>query len=57
MMYIYREEGIIPYAPELPRHNEAIINYNKSVYNVRAIHTAPAGLESHSIILCYGLGK
>ena len=51
----HREEGIIPYMPELPRPNELIINYNMSVYNIRGIHTAPAGLESHSMILCYGL--
>jgi len=52
-----REEGIIPYIPELPVSSEAIINYNQSVYNVAGIHTSPAGLESTSLVLSYGLGK
>ena len=48
---------MIPYIPELPRPFEAIINYNQSVLNVRGISTAPAGLESTSLVVCYGLGK
>jgi len=43
--------------PELPRPYDRIINYNQSVFNIRGIHTAPAGLESTSLVLCYGLGK
>ena len=54
---ICREEGLVPYIPELPRMFEATINYNRSVYNVRKIHTAPAGLESTCLVLAYGLGK
>ncbi|KAI0215006.1 ER membrane protein complex subunit 1 [Lamellibrachia satsuma] len=50
-----REEGIMPYMPELPRPFEAIINYNQSVYKIHGIHTAPAGLESTCLVLCYGL--
>jgi len=42
--------------PELPRPYDRIINYNQSVFNIRGIHTAPAGLESTSLVLCYGLG-
>ena len=52
-----REEGLVPYMPELPRPFEMQVNYNQSVFNVRAIQTAPAGLESTSVVLCYGLGK
>ena len=52
-----REEGIMPYMPELPRPFEAIINYNQSVYKIHGIHTAPAGLESTCLVLCYGLGR
>jgi len=53
---IFREEGLVPYMPELPRPYDRIINYNQSVFSVRGIHTAPAGLESTSLVLCYGLG-
>eukprot|EP00105_Crassostrea_gigas_P031090 XP_011453664.1 PREDICTED: ER membrane protein complex subunit 1 [Crassostrea gigas] len=49
------EEGTIPYIPELPVNAEAIINYNQSLYNVQGIHTSPAGLESTSLVLSYGL--
>ncbi|KAJ8320425.1 hypothetical protein KUTeg_002012 [Tegillarca granosa] len=49
------EEGTIPYIPELPVSTEAVINYNQSVYNVRDIQTSPAGLESTSLVLSYGL--
>ena len=52
-----REEGIIPYMPELPRSFEAIVNYNQSVFRLQGIHSHPAGLESTSLILAYGLGK
>ena len=47
----------MPYMPELPYSYEAIVNYNHSVYNIHGIHTAPAGLESTCLVLCYGLGK
>ncbi|XP_049871147.1 ER membrane protein complex subunit 1 [Pectinophora gossypiella] len=50
-----REEGLIPYAPELPLPSEAVINYNQTVLKVRAIYTAPAGLESTSLVLATGL--
>lgn len=56
-MLFFREEGIIPYIPELPVSTEAIINYNQSIYNIVGIHTSPAGLESTSLVLAYGLGK
>ncbi|KAG1651303.1 ER membrane protein complex subunit 1 [Nymphon striatum] len=52
-----REEGLMPYIPELPIPTEHIINYNKSVVRVRDIYTAPAGLESTSLVFVYGLGK
>ena len=51
-----REEGTIPYIPELPVNAEAIINYNQSLFMVQGIHTSPAGLESTSLVLSYGLG-
>lgn len=56
-LFVSREEGTIPYVPEIPINMEAIVNYNKSVYGINGIHTGSAGLESTSLILAYGLGK
>ncbi|CAB3376133.1 Hypothetical predicted protein [Cloeon dipterum] len=50
-----RDEGVIPYTPELPIPPDAIINYNQTVNRVRGIHTAPSGLESTCLVLVYGL--
>ncbi|CAK1541268.1 unnamed protein product [Leptosia nina] len=50
-----REEGLIPYAPELPLPAEASLNYNRTVQRVRAIYAAPSGLESTSLVLATGL--
>lgn len=52
-----REEGVIPYMPELPIPPESVINYNKSLPVISGIHTAPSGLESTSLVLVYGLGR
>lgn len=52
-----REEGIIPYMPELPIPQDHIINYNQSVANIRDIYTAPSGLESTCLVFAYGLGN
>lgn len=52
-----REEGVIPYMPELPIPPESIINYNKSLPHINGIHAAPSGLESTSLVLVYGLGE
>ncbi|XP_075213432.1 ER membrane protein complex subunit 1 isoform X2 [Lycorma delicatula] len=50
-----REEGVIPYIPELPIPAEAIINYNQTLSRVKSIHTAPSGLESTCLVFVYGL--
>ncbi|XP_026333512.1 ER membrane protein complex subunit 1 [Hyposmocoma kahamanoa] len=50
-----REEGLIPYAPELPLPSEAVINYNRTLLKIKAIHTAPSGLESTCLVLATGL--
>lgn len=50
-----RDEGVPPYLPELALNPESAINYNQSVFAVRNIHTSPAGLESTSLVLAYGL--
>lgn len=52
-----REEGVIPYMPELPIQMDAIVNYNQSVHRVTGIHTSPSGLESTCLVFVYGLGK
>lgn len=50
-----REEGIIPYIPELPLQHESMINYNQTVAKISGIYTAPSGLESTCLVLVYGL--
>ncbi|XP_019562348.3 ER membrane protein complex subunit 1 isoform X2 [Aedes albopictus] len=50
-----REEGIIPYMPELPMPHEIIINYNQTIANIKGIHTAPSGLESTCLVFVHGL--
>ncbi|XP_015606269.1 ER membrane protein complex subunit 1 isoform X2 [Cephus cinctus] len=50
-----REEGVIPYMPEIPIHMDAIVNYNQSVAKVSGIHTSPSGLESTCLVFVYGL--
>lgn len=51
----HREEGLMPYMPELPIPAENIINYNQTVINVNQIVTAPATLESTSHTFVSGL--
>lgn len=50
-----REEGIVPYIPELPLQHETMLNYNQTIANIRGIHTSPSGLESTCLVLVYGL--
>lgn len=50
-----REDGIIPYMPELPLQQESMINYNQTVQRLRGIHAAPSGLESTCLVIAYGL--
>lgn len=50
-----REEGLIPYIPELPLPQEAMINYNQTIARLSGIHTAPSGLESTCLVFAHGL--
>lgn len=50
-----REEGLIPYIPELPIQQDAIVNYNQTVERLKGIHTSPSGLESTCLMIGYGL--
>ena len=51
----HREEGLIPYIPELPIPSEGFINYNKSLMRVQRIEAAASGLESTCLIFASGL--
>ncbi|XP_012286292.1 ER membrane protein complex subunit 1 isoform X2 [Orussus abietinus] len=50
-----REEGVIPYMPEIPIHMDGIINYNQSIARIPGIHTSPSGLESTCLVFVHGL--
>ncbi|KAF6210275.1 hypothetical protein GE061_013379 [Apolygus lucorum] len=50
-----REEGIVPYIPELGLPHEAMITYNHTLESIRGIHTSPSGLESTCLVFIYGL--
>lgn len=52
-----REEGAIPYIPELPLPTENYINYNQTIARLRNIYTAPSGLESTCLVVATGLGE
>jgi len=56
-MFILPNICVTILAAELPLSFEGTINYNQSVYRVRDIHAEPAGLESTSLVIAYGLGK
>jgi hypothetical protein len=51
----HREEGLLPYMPELPIPAEGMINYNQSVIDVNGIISVPATLESTSLVFVHGL--
>lgn len=55
MLMEHREEGLIPYMPELPIPSESMINYDQTLMAVRKITTSPAILESTSLVFAYGL--
>ncbi|XP_037947032.1 ER membrane protein complex subunit 1 isoform X2 [Teleopsis dalmanni] len=50
-----REEGAIPYIPELPIPNENMINYNQTIARLNTIYTSPSGLESTCLVAATGL--
>ncbi|XP_012260554.2 ER membrane protein complex subunit 1 isoform X1 [Athalia rosae] len=50
-----REEGVIPYMPEIPIQMDAIVNYNQSIARVSGILTSPSGLESTCLVFVHGL--
>ncbi|XP_042220933.1 ER membrane protein complex subunit 1-like [Homarus americanus] len=50
-----REEGLMPYMPELRISPHEMITYNHTLPRISAIHTAPTGLESACLVLVCGL--
>uniref|UniRef100_A0A2P2I5T1 ER membrane protein complex subunit 1 n=1 Tax=Hirondellea gigas TaxID=1518452 RepID=A0A2P2I5T1_9CRUS len=50
-----REEGLMPYAPEVPIPPTEIISYNQTLPRVTGIFTGSTGLESTCIVFVYGL--
>lgn len=50
-----REEGLMPYAPEVPLPPTEIISYNQTLPRVTGIYSASTGLESTCIVFVYGL--
>ncbi|KAK3852368.1 hypothetical protein Pcinc_041045 [Petrolisthes cinctipes] len=50
-----REEGLLPYIPELRLSPHDMITYNHTLPRVSSIFTAPTGLESACVVLVYGL--
>lgn len=50
-----RDEGVLPYMPELVLPMESIITYNHTLASIKGIHTSPAILESTSLVFIYGL--
>jgi len=51
----HQEENLIPYIPEMPVPHELMLSYNLTVENMNAIYTAPAALESTSLVFVTGL--
>lgn len=52
-----RDEGAMPYIPELPLPTENMINYNQTISRLNYIYTAPSGLESTCLVVAAGLGQ
>lgn len=51
-----RDEGVLPYMPELVLPLESIITYNHTLASIKDIHTSAATLESTSLVFVHGLG-
>jgi len=55
LYFLFREEGLIPYAPEIPILPEWFLSYNLTVERITGIYCAPSALESTSLVLTTGL--
>jgi len=50
-----KEEGLIPYEPNLPIVPKSILTYTKRVNNIRGIVVRSSYLESTSLVFAYGI--
>lgn len=50
-----KKEGLMPYAMELPSHPVLMATYNRTIANLRGVVTAPATLESTSLVFAFGV--
>jgi len=50
-----KEEGIIPYSAILPVNPKTSLSYNYTINGLRGIKSAPALIESTSLVFCYGI--
>jgi len=50
-----KNEGVIPYMPELSFRFTEILNRNNTLFGLRGIQTAPASLESTSLVFSWGV--
>ena len=50
----HREEGLIPYMPELPIATDNIVNYNRTALGVRHLRSWASGLESTALMIAVG---
>uniref|UniRef100_A0A7R9YCV5 ER membrane protein complex subunit 1 n=1 Tax=Pinguiococcus pyrenoidosus TaxID=172671 RepID=A0A7R9YCV5_9STRA len=50
-----KEEGLVQYTPHLPLHSTRFVNYNTSIVGLDKIFTAPARLESTTLVLAAGV--
>lgn len=48
-------EGLIPYATNIPIIPTSILNYNRTISQLKYINTYPSKLESTTLVLGYGL--
>nr|CAB3242339.1 ER membrane protein complex subunit 1 [Phallusia mammillata] len=51
----HREEGIMPYSPEVPVPPELFLSYNLTLEQIDGIYCAPSALESTSLVFTTGL--
>lgn len=50
-----QSEGLMPYAPVLPVMTQNVLSYTKEIERLNTIVSVPAGLESTTLVLGYGL--
>lgn len=50
-----KEEGLLPYATEIPSTPTQLISYNRTIARISGIESSAAQLESSSLVFAYGL--